>query len=535
MEVDCIHYKDTGYFSPIVLDYLKESDKLKPFYSHSPALSSFGRIIEQKKFVQEKREVLVNALKAQYQRAKIKLVVDQETFKNIELLADENTFTVTTGHQLNLFTGPLYFIYKIVSAINLAKQLKKEYPANQFVPVYWMATEDHDFEEISFFRFQGKKLKWDTKQQGAVGRMNPQELSELFADFSKLLLPYTSHGNQLKKWFEEAYLKRDTLADAMLYLVHELFSEHGLVIVDGDEASLKAQMHSYFEEELLHEVSSQKVDHQSKELAKNYKVQANPRAINLFYLRENSRNRIEYLSERFHIVDSELSFSKEEMLDELKNHPERFSPNVLLRPLYQEVILPNLAYIGGGGELAYWFQLNSTFEHFKVPFPMLLLRNSVLWMDEKQSKYASELGISNEELFHAEGVLLKNWVKKNSKLDLELKQELADFEKLYKDLKQKSKIIDESLAPHVSALAEKQKQSIQQLSEKLIRAERKKNDSAADRIQTLKEELFPNASLQERTNNFSEFYLAYGNQFIASLLENLQLPTNQFSVIKNWT
>ncbi|MEQ8908749.1 MAG: bacillithiol biosynthesis cysteine-adding enzyme BshC [Vicingaceae bacterium] len=531
MDTDCIHYKDTGYFSPIILDYLAGSEKLRPFYSHPPKLESFDAAIEAKQFDSEKRETLHQSLQAQYKKGGIKLKSASLTQQNVTALLDQETYTVTTGHQLNLFTGPLYFVYKIVSTIKLAKSLKEKFPEKHFVPIYWMASEDHDFEEISFFRFQGKKLKWKTKQSGAVGRMNPKELESVLAEFEDLLTPYTSNGSQLKNWFKAAYLQHDNLTDATRYLAHQLFESYGLVIVDGDDAALKAQMHDIFKADLVEEISSHKVEAQSQALGEHYKVQANPRAINLFYLTENARHRFEKVGEQYHIVDTEQVFSEAEILTELEQHPERFSPNVILRPLYQEAILPNLAYIGGGGELAYWFELKTTFEHFKIPYPILLLRNSVMWMDEKQSKYFKELGIDLKDLFQEEGLLLKNWVKKNAKVDLELKSEMEAFQELYKNLQVKSKEIDQSLDSHVGALAEKQKQSLQQLSEKLIRAERKKSETAAARIHHLKERLFPNRGLQERSNNFSELYLAKGEDFIPSLFDNLHFPSDQFYIL----
>ena len=136
------------------------------------------------------------------------------------MLKNENTFTITTGHQLNLFTGPLYFLYKIISVINLSEQLKETYPKSNFVPVYWMATEDHDFEEIQYFNFKQKKVSWNRASSGGVGRLNTETLELVFEEFSKLVGP-SSNAADLKKLFEEAYLKNSNLADATLYLANE--------------------------------------------------------------------------------------------------------------------------------------------------------------------------------------------------------------------------------------------------------------------------------------------------------------------------
>jgi bacillithiol biosynthesis cysteine-adding enzyme BshC len=533
METDCIHFKETGYFSQIITDYLEENPKITEFYAHSPKLDAFKEAIQKRNFSSEKRSILKTALQQQYQKGKIKLSNESQLAENINALSAENTFTVTTGHQLCLFTGPLYFIYKIVSAVKLAKQLSEKYPQKQFVPVYWMASEDHDFEEISFFHFKGQKLQWKTEQSGAVGRMKTEELKAVLDQFDELLTPYTSNGSQLKSLFEKAYLKHENLADATRFIVHELFSAYGVVVVDGDDTDLKKLFVPIAKEDLLHEVSSTEVEKQSEKLSEHYKLQVNPREINLFYLTDDSRKRIVKQKDKYFIHDTELHFSEEELMDELHEHPERFSPNVLLRPVYQEVILPNLAYIGGGGELAYWFQLKTTFEHFRVPMPTLFLRNSVLWMDEKERKYFEQLEISTKQLFLDEGLLVKEWVKANAKEDLELQSEIKEFQELYADLAAKAKRMDPSLEPHTKALAEKQKQSLEQLSEKMIRAERRKQKEATARIQHLKSNLFPNRGLQERTENFSSFYLAYGEKFIQTLMEELNLPTTEFTLIKD--
>lgn len=531
METDCIHFKETGYFSQIISDYLEESPKLTNFYTYAPRLEAFEEALNARNFSTEKRSILKDALLKQYESGKINLRPEDSVSKNLNALNADNTFTVTTGHQLCLLTGPLYFIYKIVSAVKLAKQLSEKYPQKQFVPVYWMASEDHDFEEISFFRFKGQKLQWQTKQSGAVGRMKTKELKAVLDQFDELLMPYTSNGSKLKALFENAYLKHENLADATRFIVHELFSIYGVLVVDGDDVDLKKLFIPIAKEDLLHEVSSTEVEKQSEKLSEHYKLQVNPREINLFYLTADDRKRIVKKKDKYYIHDTELHFTEDELMDELHEHPERFSPNVLLRPIYQEVTLPNLAYIGGGGELAYWFQLKTTFEHFRVPMPTLFLRNSVLWMDEKESKYFHQLKISTKQLFLDEGILLKEWVKTNAKEDLELHGEIKEFKELYLRLAEKSKRIDSTLEPHTKALAEKHKQMLEQLSEKMIRAERRKQTEAAARIQHLKSNLFPNRGLQERTENFSTFYLAYGETFIQTLMEELDLPTRDFTLI----
>ena len=236
MPSDCIPFRETGYFSSLICDYLEESSQLRPFYNRFPNIENFKAQISEKKlsFNNTSRNVLVSSLKKQYRGFN----VSKETTSNIESLTNDNTFTITTGHQLNLFTGPLYFFYKIITTINLCKDLKKHYPENHFVPVYWMATEDHDFDEINFFNYQGKKDQWTKATSGAVGEVDLNGLDDVYKAFS-VALGLGKNAESLKALFTEAYLNHKTLAEASRYLVNELFSKFGLVIIDGNDADLK--------------------------------------------------------------------------------------------------------------------------------------------------------------------------------------------------------------------------------------------------------------------------------------------------------
>ncbi len=168
MPIKKVAFADTHAFTPFFLDYIQQSEPLKSFYNRFPIPSAFKDQIseKQKSFPDETRKILVDTLKKQYSN----LPLSSAVTNNIDALKDSKTFTVVTGHQLNVFTGPLYFIFKIVTVINTCRQLQKEYPGYKFVPVYWMASEDHDYEEIKSFRLYGKKYTWQTEQSGAVGR-----------------------------------------------------------------------------------------------------------------------------------------------------------------------------------------------------------------------------------------------------------------------------------------------------------------------------------------------------------------------------
>lgn len=527
MPTDCISYQDSGYFTPIMNDYLNQKDQLKPLYNRFPTLENFkDQIIEkQENYSDSNREVLYSVLKKQY----TSIDVSALTSNNIEDLKKSNTFTVTTGHQLNLFTGPLYFLYKIISTINLTKELKKAYPENNFVPIYWMATEDHDFEEINYFNFKGKKFRWSKDSFGPVGRLSTEGLNEVLQKY-KGDLGLGTNAEELKVLFEDAYLKHNNLAEATRFLADKLFGSHGLVILDADDADLKKLFLPYVKEELINQTSHQKVAETAAVLA-DYKIQVNPREINLFYIEDHLRERIILEDSIYSINNTAIKFTEMELLNELQIHPEKFSPNVIMRPLYQEVILPNLCYIGGGGELAYWLELKSYFDASSITFPTLLLRNSVLLATEKQARKVDKLELTWSDLFLKQFDLQEKIVRKESEFALDFSEQKSFLEAQFSKLKEIAKQTDASFIGAVNAQESKQLKGLNHLEKRLIKAEKKQYADKIERITDLQNELFPNESLQERAANFSEFYVENGSELIEKLFDVLKPLDNRFEVV----
>ncbi|MEJ4087238.1 bacillithiol biosynthesis cysteine-adding enzyme BshC [Galbibacter orientalis] len=535
MPTNYISFKETGYFSNLICDYLSEKETLKPFYNRFPTLENFEEQIEekQKSFPKAHREVLSSVLQSQYKN----LEISEATQEHITALKSDTTFTIVTGHQLNLFTGPLYFLYKIVSTINLAKQLQEKYPKNHFIPIYWMATEDHDFEEINYFNFRGKKFQWqgpETKEVGgAVGELPTKGLEHVLELFSQEL-GIGKDAETLKSWFKEAYLEHTNLTDATRYLANKLFGTHGLVIIDGADKKLKQLFVPYMENELFQQDSQKAVTNTIEKLNAvdaTYKIQVNPREINLFYLAEGVRERIIEVDDGYQVNETDIKWTKEALKKHLYECPELFSPNVMTRPLYQEVILPNLCYIGGGGELAYWLELKSFFNTVNVPFPILLLRNSALIIKEKQAKKLERLAISFEQLFLKKHSFINRKVREISNIDINFDAQkehlIAQFEEMYC----LAALTDKSFLGAVKAQEVKQLKGLAHLEKRLLKAQKKKLSDHVSRITEIQNELFPNESLQERIDNFANIYDEYGNEFIDLLLSELDPLRQDFVVI----
>jgi bacillithiol biosynthesis cysteine-adding enzyme BshC len=525
-------YSKTGYFSKLVLDYLEKDEKLAGYYSFYPDDKGIGEAINQRNNFPVDRQLLQATLLKQYSSYKLHPTVK----RNLQLLQEENTYTICTAHQPNLMTGYLYFVYKIIHAIKLAEELNFQYPDKNFVPVYYMGSEDNDLEELGTFRYGGKKYIWDAEgQAGAVGRMNTRSLKGIINELFKVLGPPGVSANHIKDVITQAYLKHNTITEATFYLVNELFGEYGLVILNPDEAAFKKTFLLVMKDDLLHQTAYPIVSKQIEAINVNYTAQAHPRLINLFYLNDIVRERIEHTDGEWHVVNTTIRWNIEQLLQELEMHPERFSPNVILRGLFQETILPNVAFIGGGAEVAYWLQLKPLFEHYNVYYPTILLRQSVLWIDSRNAKAREQLEYSIEEIFKPEAELIRQYVTKESDDDWHTTVEAKGIELLLQDLKQKAAIIDPTLRSSAEAVITKIKHQLNILEKKMYRAEKRKMHVQLNKITKLKQQLFPNGSLQERTDNFLEYYTEYGQTFFDEIKKNIQPLKAEFLVIEEYS
>jgi bacillithiol biosynthesis cysteine-adding enzyme BshC len=506
MRIEKISFAETQSFTPLFLDYIQGKETIKKLYSLFPEISNFKKQIEQKKksYPESNRVVLNKVLVNQYKNLKLKGAVKN----NLDLLSNPNTFTITTGHQLNIFTGPLYFIYKIVTVINTCKQLKKSYPEYNFVPVYWMASEDHDYDEIKYFRLYGKKYTWVTDQHGAVGRFNPNSLDTLLKEVPGEITI-----------FNNAYLKHSTLADAVRYYVNELFGEDGLISIDADDRDLKSEFKSVIADDLFNGTTKKLVDEQDNEIESlDYHPQVFVRDINFFFLDHQLRCRIEKKNDLFKVVDCNLSFSEEEIKKIIETEPEKFSPNVILRPLYQEIILPNLAYSGGPAEIVYWLQLKKVFDYHSIPYPVLLPRNFAAVIEPNVARKFAKTELEFKYLFEEKNLLFNHWILKHTSQDLSLGNAMKQFTEQYDSIRDRANKIDPTLTKYVSAQARKVLNGLEKIEEKMLRAEKRVHKEKLGQLESVKDTLFPNGSPQERVDNFLNFYQK-DPQFIKRLLD----------------
>ena len=399
------------------------------------------------------------------------------------------------------------------------------------VPIFWMATEDHDREEIDHAWINGSKITWPGEAAGAVGRMPLQGIGAVLKEVDMALGP-GNNADRLRQILHSCYRPEFTLVQATRLFVNELFGRFGIVCLDADDVSLKRLFVPQMRSELLNGLTRKAIAPTMQQLAERYRVQANSREINLFLLSEKKRERvIELRNGDLAIDDTDRRLRREELVEELEHHPDRFSPNVLLRPLYQETILPNIAYIGGGGELAYWLQLRSLFAEARLSMPVLLLRSSVAIVPKKEVERARDLGLSIPDLFKPKNDLERKIALERAGFSSGMTGEREELKGFYDRLAARAASIDPTLERSAGSAAHLAFKGIEALEKRFIRAAKRKVTTDLHRLQMVLDTLFPGGGLQERRDNVMTFYIRKGERFFDELLDQLDPLDEKFTVL----
>lgn len=508
-----IEINNSNHLPLITKDYVLKNN-LKEFYSFENSIENYSeQIIVRNNFPLEKRNTLVEVLLDQNQGFS-KNIID-----NILKLRDSKTFTVTTGHQLSLFTGPMYFLYKILQTIKLSKTLNKKYPENNFIPVYWMASDDHDFEEIKFFNSYEKKFSHEINNENiCTGDIKTKNLEKVYRDL-EIEFSNKKNANQLLQIFKESYLSKKTYSSAIRYLVYELFKDYDIVVLDPNEKRLKTYFKSIVKNEILkfstYKIVNETVGKISELYKGKFKPQVNPRKVNLFYIENKKRFRIDFKNGFFNIFNK--NYSKEELLKIVEHKPENFSPNVLLRPLYQESILPNLAYVGGGSEISYWLELKDLFVFYKIPFPILSLRCSLLLLNKKDIEQISRNNLSVSDFFEKLDFVEKKYISKKNIGMYDFSNFLKQYNLLFDNQIGQLSKIDKNLNLILSSLKKRHHNDFDNLNKKIIKSLKRVDETSINQIRKLHYKMFPNGVQQERYINFSHFYSIIGIELIDKL------------------
>jgi bacillithiol biosynthesis cysteine-adding enzyme BshC len=522
-----IEYQDTGYFPQIIIDYIDQKDTLLPLISAFPSIDGISEAINKRKDSSIDRASLVSYLHDQYRH----VPRSEKVHHSVSKLAEENTFTITTAHQPNLLTGPLYFIYKIVHAIRLADYCNEHIQGYHFVPVYYMGMEDADFMELNHFRVEGKTYTWQTNQTGAFGKMKVDTPLIRLLDELESQTAHMPNASSMMTQLRQCFSEGKSIAAATFEWVHLLFERFGLVVFLPDAKEVKSVLHDVMKDDLLHHTAYSMLESARPSYPYPKAWQANARPINLFYLKDHIRERIEEHNGKYQVLHTDISFTQSELMQELQNHPEHFSPNVITRPLLQEKVLPNIVYIGGAGELSYWLQLKNIFNFYEINFPVLMLRSSFVLMTDKQHEQWDKLGFKAHDIFTSPSRLTADYVRRNSNIDLSLEEEKKRLENWFNELADKATNADVTLKAHVAALHRNLQKKMDALEKKILRAEKRRFDDAARQITHLINSLFPDNTLQERKEGMLRYYAMWGAEWIDELMQHTPVPQQKMTVL----
>jgi bacillithiol biosynthesis cysteine-adding enzyme BshC len=501
---------DSGLISRIAADYCKDDSFFHPLRTTSPINPDFDALIAQRrKFDEQKRVLLVDVLKKQYADSGI---LNESSEATINKLLQQNTFTVTTGQQVGLLLGPLYTPLKILSAVSLCTDLKKKHADNDFIPVFWMATEDHDIDEIRSFTIRGKKYTCPIEYKGSAGRMPCSAILEW--------LQQTDVFSIIPNWREllTAAYSLPTLAMATRYLVHHLFGSYGVLCIDADDASLKSSFADIIEEDIFNGHSYALSRTAIDGIAQRYPVQLQGRDINFFYLRDNYRERIEKEAVGFKTADQGFTWDADALATEIHVHPERFSPNALTRPVYQEHLLPNIACFGGAAEIAYWLELKAVMEHYSVGYPALLLRNSAVLLDGASFHRLENSGFNWADLFLPLIDLERRKLLNESQGVLDLTNELKAFDAMFNRIEEKASAVNLPTKHSAMAMQMRLKKQLDNFQKKMLREARKKEAASLSQIRAVYATVFPNGALSERSESLFTYMSSENSQLLKFLL-----------------
>jgi bacillithiol biosynthesis cysteine-adding enzyme BshC len=500
----------------LVQDYLNDAGKLQHLFHYPPQLASFEEAIAWQQQHFNNRSLLVERLFHQYET-----VISDRTIAHasIEKLKSKNAFTITTGHQLNIFTGPLYFLYKLISVIKLAAQLKSRYPHFEFVPVYWMLSEDHDLDEINHFYFRHEKIAWNHVAAGEpCGRLPCSELAAIAGELLGQIAGHV-HLQAMLGLFRECYSVHNTLSAATREIVHRLFGKYGLIVIDGDDTILKRQLVPVLVEEIRYRSAFYLVNQSIAELQPAYHAQARPREFNFFFTGHQVRERIIIRDNKAEFLHTRQTLSLDELLRIAEKNPEFFSPNVITRPLYQELILPDVAVTGGPAEISYWLEYKKLFEHYGLRMPVLLLRDLFLLIDRITADRINKTGLETTDFLQEESRLIATWLNRFKSNELNYEEQRERLEQTYDLLAARMEATDSTLRAAVMAEKQKALNGLKHLEEKLRKALRKKEETTLNRIKKIHQLLMPFGQLQERTLNLLWLTEWFGNDFIDRLVE----------------
>lgn len=534
------------FFSDLAKDYLTRfsTSPLSKFFPLAPTTDGLANFLSKRGFDAEKRDGIANLISAQAQALGVSA---SEVDANIERLRSPKTFAVVTGQQVTLFGGPLYTIYKTATAIAMAEHLRGQYPEYDFVPVFWLETEDHDLKEATSAAvlnkafdlthigytpdgFDPSSIEQSWKKQVGPYPLDAAPLEAAISQLTEALQP-TEFTERLIAQLRTGYKFGNTFAQAFTSWLYELFGDQGLLVLDANNATAKALGRELFLKELESSPKlSEKVVLQTVHLEEHYHAQVKPRAINMFYVEDGERYAINEKERKpseprtYFLKGSKRTFTHEELVSMLVEHPERFSPNVLLRPLFQDTILPTAAYIGGPGEIAYFAQFKAAYEWAELPMPLIFPRVSATIVEDKFQKSLDKNGVTSSELLAGGNLVVEQLL--NNLADEKLARLFEELDKALdeklEELRPTIEAVDKSLDQSLNTLKGKVLTPVRDFGAKVQSADKRRHQTVRDQLSRALTALLPDGELQERVLSPIYFLNKYGPRFLEGLMTRVR-------------
>lgn len=539
-----INYKEIPGNTKLFLDYLSSFDKVQKYYKYNfrdkeQIITKFKQLSESPN---EIRAELSSIISGQYKN----LTPSSKTLKNISSLKNKETIAVITGQQLGILGGPLYTVYKIITAIKLCSHLSERYDNYNFVPVFWLEGDDHDFEEVrsinilndnnELIKISYKDGETEEEQnRGSIGFLKFKDPIRQFISEFESQLRNTEFKNLISDKLNNFYASGKTFKESFKELLFWLFDEYGLIIFDPQDPEVKNLLKPIFKKEISDfRNHTEKLVHISADLEETYHAQVKIRPINLFYNYDEGRYLIEPVENEFRLKGKRKKFSFEELNNLIDSESEKFSPNVLLRPICQDYLFPTGFYVGGPSEIAYFGQILPLYDFYKIDPPIVYPRSSVSIVEKSLKSILDKYSMSLTDIFTDSNKLKNKIINDISDRNLDeiFKEAKNQIDLTFDNLKEKLFEIDKTMTDVTSKYRAKVLGYMDELSVKATEAQKKRYEITLRQVDKASVNLYPNLNLQERELNFFNYANKYGVELLKKIFDLLVINKFEHQVIE---
>lgn len=447
-------------------------------------------------------------------------------------IEEKNIFTVCCAHQPVLLGGALYTLLKIVDCIQLCNELAKHEPSAVFIPVFFIGNEDHDVEELTTVSVFNKSLKWQIESRDSSGlwQVNSSFLTAKNQLFE--IIKNTPYESEIHEIIEKSFSEERPYGECFQRFIHHIFGKYGVLTFNPLDKDAKQRIQPIFEDELRHSTSYNIVQATNETLQNHLSIQANPREINLFYADENGRNRIVKNGQTFDINNSDKVIHQKDLIEQTKTNIERFSPNVLLRPLYQQLVFPNIAFVGGGAEISYWLQLHGLFRHYNLHFPALIRRSGIVFLDKITQQKLNKANLSARTFIEHVNKLENYYVRDKAEKKWDINPEMNELKTTFNQLFDKIEKNDKPLFQNLQSDKVKVQQFLDSIENKYYKNEKTKHEIVLQQLKNVKEKILPNDTLHERTDSYIQYIAKFGFDIIDFLIAHQRVLNRELLIVE---